>query len=65
MAGNLTKPMENFLSARPEKAMQKPYKMNGNPALFWPKSEKALQQIGKALPGEGFRNAFSRRQKTL
>ena len=57
--------MENQLFRVTENRCQKPYKTNGILALFPPKSEKELQNIEKALPTQGFRNAFSRSRETL
>ena len=57
--------MENLIFAWPEKAMQKPYKTNRILPLVGQKCEKRSKNIEKALPREGFENAFSRWQKTL
>ena len=59
------KPIENWLFRVTENQCQKPYKTNCISAPFAPESGKALQNIEKALPAQGFRNASSGSRETL
>ena len=61
----LIKPMENPPFRKWIPRCEKACKTNGILALFGPKSEKGVQNIGKALPTEAFRFPTSQSQNTL
>ena len=62
---NLIKPMEDQLFRVTENRCQKPYKTNCVLRLFPTNPKKSSGNIGKALPTQGFRNAFPRSRGTL
>ena len=57
--------MENHGFWKSKKRCKNPYKTNGILGILEQASEKGLQNDQKALPREGFRDAFSKRRKTL
>ena len=55
----------NTVSQKPETRCENPYETCRIPRLLGPFLGKGTQNDQKALPREGFRNAFSKRRKTL